>query len=70
MLSIILLGGALAILMAAGATTLAFESVELAQHRAAPAKPIQPASLSKTWEKSPPPLSKPWQDLRDEMALP
>jgi hypothetical protein len=62
---IVLLGGALAMLMAAGATALALETV--GPQRVAPAKPIHPAPL---WQDSQAPLIKPWQDLRDEMALP
>jgi hypothetical protein len=54
---IVLFGGALAMLIAAGATTLAFETIN--PQRAAPAGAINPA-----------PLSKPWQDKRQEMALP
>jgi hypothetical protein len=64
---IVLLGGALAMLMAAGATALALETVS--PQRAAPAKPIHPAPLT-PWQHSQAPLIKPWQDLRDEMALP
>jgi hypothetical protein len=65
---IVLLGGALAMLMAAGATALAFETVS--PQRVAPAKPIHPAPLSTPWQNSQAPLIKPWQDSRDEMALP
>jgi hypothetical protein len=48
-------------LAAAGATTLAFKSIkpEVAQQRAAHAKPIGPATLTTHL-----------QNLRDEMALP
>jgi hypothetical protein len=61
---IILLGGMLAVVAAAGATTLAFKITkpEVAQHRAAlvaPAAPIDPATLHQHL-----------QDLSAEMALP
>jgi hypothetical protein len=58
---IILLGGALAVLVAAGATalTLKITEPEIAQQRAAPAAPIDPAILHQHL-----------QDLSAEMALP
>jgi len=60
---IILLGGMLAVFVAAGAITLAFKTKpEVAQHRAAlaaPAEPIDPAILHQHL-----------QDLSAEMALP
>jgi len=61
---IILFGGMLALLAAAGATTLAFKTIkpEVVQHRAAlvaPAAPIDPAILHQHL-----------QDLSTEMALP
>jgi len=58
---IILLGGMLAILAAAGATTLAFKTIkpEVAQQRAAPAEPIDPAILAEHL-----------QHFREEMPLP
>ena len=56
---IILLGGMVAFLAAAGATTLAFKvtNPELAQRSAIPSEPIDP-------------LSKHLQKLREEIALP
>jgi hypothetical protein len=65
---IILLGGALAMLMAAGATALALETVS--PQRATLARPIHPTPLSTPWQNLPAPLSKPWHDMREEMALP
>jgi hypothetical protein len=69
---IILLGGML--LVAAGVTTLVFRMPKpvAAQHLdlAGVTEPIDPAPLSKPRQNSPAPLIKPWQDLRDEMALP
>jgi len=59
---IILLGGALAVLVAAGATTLALKITKpqvAQQQRAAPAVPIDPAILHQHL-----------QNLSEEMALP
>jgi hypothetical protein len=62
---IILLGGML--LVAVGVTTLVFKMPKqvAAQHFAATAGPIHQAPLSTPWQ-----FNKPWQDLRDEKALP
>jgi hypothetical protein len=64
---IILLGGAL--LVTAGVTTLVFRTPKqvVAKHvdLASPAGPIHPTPLSTPWQ-----FNKPWQDLREEMALP
>jgi hypothetical protein len=69
---IILMGGML--LVAAGVITLVFWMPKpvAAQHidLVGVAEPIDPAPLSKPRQNSPAPLIKPWQDLRDEMALP
>ncbi|MGB8629045.1 MAG: hypothetical protein WCD69_06595 [Xanthobacteraceae bacterium] len=69
---IILLGGML--LVAAGVTILVFEMPKpvAAQHfdLVGVAEPNDSAPLSKPRQNSPAPLIKPWQDLRDEMALP
>jgi hypothetical protein len=61
MARIILLGGMLAVLAAAGATTLAFKSIkpEAAQLRPARASPIEPAIFTRHLQK-----------LRENMALP
>jgi hypothetical protein len=58
---IFLLGGVLVVLVAAGATALALKltSPAVAQQHTNAAVPLNPA-----------PLSKPWQDMREEMALP
>jgi len=58
---IILFGGMLALLAAAGATSLAFTSIkpEAAPQRAAPAEPIEPAIFTRHL-----------QNLREDMALP
>ena len=64
---IILLGGML--LVAAGVTSLVFKVPKqvAAQHvnLASPAEPTHPVPLSTPWQ-----FNKPWQDLREEMALP
>jgi hypothetical protein len=67
---IILLGGTL--LVAAGVTSLIFKVPKqvAAQHLASPAAPNDVAPPSEPWHNSPAPLIKPWQDLREEMALP
>jgi hypothetical protein len=68
---IILLGGATAVLVAATALTLKTTQPKLTKITlpraaiAAPAGPIHPAPLSTPWQ-----FNKPWQDLREEMALP
>jgi hypothetical protein len=62
------LGGAIAVLMAATALTLKITQPNVTLPRAAvaaPAGPIHPAPLSTPWQ-----FNKPWQDLREEMALP
>jgi hypothetical protein len=58
---IFLLGVMLAVLVAAGATALALKltSPVVAEQHTDAAVPINPT-----------PLSKPWQDMREEMALP
>ena len=64
---IILLGGML--LVVAGVTSLVFKVPKqvAAQHvdLARPAEPTHPAPLSTPWQ-----FNKPWQDLREETALP
>ena len=64
----ILLGGAIAVLVAATALTLKITQPKITLPRAAiaaPTGPIHPAPLS-----TPSQFNKPWQDLRQEMALP
>lgn len=63
MCRIILLGGMLAMLSAVGATTLAFKAIkpQAAQHRVAPAEPIDPAMAI---------LREHLQTSRKEMARP
>jgi hypothetical protein len=64
----ILLGGAIAALVAAAALTLKITQPKVTLPRAAvaaPTAPIHPAPLS-----TPGQFNKPWQDLREEMAWP
>jgi hypothetical protein len=69
---IILLSGML--LVVAGVTTLVFTVPKpVAAQRldlVGVAEPVDLAPLGKPRQNSPAPLIKPWQDLRDEMALP
>jgi hypothetical protein len=64
----ILLGGAIAALVTVTALTLKITQPKVTLPRAAvaaPAGPIHPAPLSTPWQ-----FNKPWQDLREEIALP
>jgi hypothetical protein len=64
----ILLGGAIAALVAATAFTLKITQPKVTLPHAAvvaPAVPIHQAPLSTPWQ-----FNKPWQDLREEMAAP
>jgi hypothetical protein len=64
----ILLGGAIAVLVAATALTLKITQPKVTLPRAAVAAPvgsIHPAPESTPWQ-----FNKHWQDLREELALP
>jgi hypothetical protein len=64
----ILLGGAIAALVAATALTLKITQPKVTLPRAAvaaPVGPVHPAPESTPWQ-----FNKHWQDLREEMALP